>query len=198
MKVRNTSRFADRFVRRMLRWCIAQLDIPRPVNQRDAIKEAWFRDRRSLYSGHCYGNRIVVSISGNGFPTASSWCRAYTPATGGDVWLYDSIEALVMVTAHELGHVQDRRLGHFGRGSEARADAAARCVLRLFRESKDDLVQQWMAGGAATVTVSLAEVRERKAVASLARWQRKLKIAQGRVRKYTKRVRYYHKQKAAP
>ncbi len=204
MKIRNTSRFQDRFVRRMFSWIVRQLDIPRRDGQRGVVREVWFRNRRYAYSGHCHANRIIVSVGTAGYPAHASWMRAYKPIDGSDdIWLMDSIEGLVYITAHELGHLQDFRVNSWGRGAEARADAIARKILRDFRERRDDLVEAWnhseaeAEAPAEPTATSAVAARELKAISQLARWQKRLKIAQARVKKYARTVNYYEKRKAA-
>lgn len=196
--IKNTSHWPDHFIRRMLRWCTAQVEVPG-----GPLKRATFRKRsRGEWSGHAYcGGRIVVSIGPVPSPVLwSGYKRACRPADGSDYLIIaDQLEALIAVTAHELGHIAHFRRGHYGRGSEDLADARARYVLRMFREQRAALEAEWSAPPAAKPARPKPSPQEQRAAAALAavqRWERKLRLAKTKLAKYRRRVTYYERKAA--
>lgn len=190
MTIKNTSHWPNHFVRRMLAWCMKQTEV-----RRCELYRATFRKRRRLYSGHAWSSgRIVVSVALDGFPVVNrGYKRACMAADGTYDTFSDPLEALVSVTAHELGHINHFRRGHFGRDSEARAEARARGVLRRFRECRDALEAEWAKAPPVKAKRAFQEVRAARAAASLNDWERRLKLAKTKVSKYRKRVAYYER-----
>ena len=195
----NSSWWSDAFIRGMLTWCKSAVEVPP-----GALKAAHFRKRTSAcWSGHAWSSgRITVSIgSAARFHSPVKWAGyklACLPSDGsGYLKIADQLEALVIVTAHELGHIADRaRGGDWKRGAEAAADARARFVLRKFRAERDTLEREWSEQPAARPEPprqGLLELRARKAAAYLTRWERKLKLANTKVRKYRHQVARYEK-----
>lgn len=217
MKLKNTSRFPTHAIRRMVGWICREIGMKPP-----ALAE--FRNRTwRAYSGRAYWTRrIVVSIGPDSYKGGSGaihhhypmkhrgYKRACLPAVEGSDYptLHDSIDTLVMVTAHELGHICHFRLGHTGRGCEAKADAMARMVYRKWREQREALWAGWTATKAEPaaepvaaeptpaptpmkIKPDLIAQRRAKAEAMLARWTRRLKLATTKCRKYRRTVRRY-------
>jgi hypothetical protein len=116
---------------------------------------------------------------------------------------------LVRVTAHELAHRMlwlegsrtrfSRRYNRARRGSsEQQTIWFENMVLEKFQAKKDELLAAWLREperAVARAAVSKDPNREKleKARGDLARWQRKLKLAQTKVRKYKGRVTYYER-----
>lgn len=112
--------------------------------------------------------------------------------------LFDRIENLVHVTAHEIFHLTQYEEGV--RTGEASVDAIAIRILEEFRGNRDELLSEWNGVPAMAVPKpkkDLTEARAAKAIASLERWQRKLKMAQTKIRKYKRQVRYYERRQSA-
>ena len=102
-----------------------------------------------------------------------------------------------------------RRLLRHG-GSEHNTEALTKIVMDAFDADRERLLAEWAAEPARsaatstaptfkdTLRASIVERRAAKAQADLERWQRKLKLAQGKVRKYKARVRYYERKAVKP
>jgi hypothetical protein len=149
MKLQNTTDYPDRMLRRIVSFCAREIGVSPKIVRRATFRN---RGRGRHWSGHAYAGRIVVSIgtAAATWPHKWSHCKSYTPATGEE-FVVDRVEALIGVTAHEIGHVADYRRGRYtGRGAEARVDAGARFVVRKFRERRDELLAAWNAAPAAT------------------------------------------------
>lgn len=191
MKLRNSTDFPDYFLRRMVGWCAKQLGYS------TARLRAEFRNRREWFSGHAYGGgRIVVSVSRTEFAEPIKGRRHIA---GVQVVYHDRMEALIGVTAHEIAHLcqyRDRR----HKFAEHDAEWHAQRVLDAFRLGRDAWLAAWNEPPAekpAKPKLSIAERRAEKAQADLDRWQRKLKLAQTKVKKLKRRVAYYDKRQAA-
>lgn len=162
------------------------------------LRVAVFRNSKASYGGaayYCQG-RIVVCIGhASRFPTCSR-----THRNGHKQSLADRLEALVWVTAHEAAHVLQRRVrtrqSGSGGGSEIATEWLATPVVEQFRKMRDSLLEQWNAAPAVALRAPQPNAVERRAVKArldLERWQRKLKLAQTKVRKLKTRVRYYER-----
>jgi hypothetical protein len=194
MKLLNSTDWQAYFLRRMVAWCCRQIGLP--VRK---LRQAQFRNRTTCsYSGHAYGRRIVCSIGPDlRFPTKPDG----RDGMANEV-IADRTEALIAITAHELEHVSQF---HSGRDDKlkGRCEASTRAVevrvLRLFRANREALLAEWSVLPAVRdkPAVSIQDKRSAKAAADLARWQRKLKLAQTKCRKLKQRVSYYDKALAA-
>lgn len=192
MKIQNSTNWSDSFLRKMTSWVCRQLDMP--IRK---IKTAQFRNRTiECFSGRAYGGtRFVVSIGPKrAFPLS---CRNH--AGVANFYLADRTEALINVTAHEVRHLTAAWTGERTRGngkwcssSERATEHDAQKVLAAFRERRTELLLEWSVEQIRQV-VGTVEKRANKADKDLARWQRKLKLAQTKVRQYRKRVRYYER-----
>lgn len=210
--LKNTTDFSDQFLRRMIRWVVKSLGFE------IRLRRVQLRNRtRGAYSGHAYpSGRICVSVGpATAYPTVSSgYRRSHKDQTTGEYGQFlDRVEGLVGVTAHELSHVNHFQHGYRGRGCEDIACASERRAIRLFREHRDRLMAEWTAGLPLVVpepavadpviepTIrsfeKLIARRAEKAQRFLDQWQRKLKLAQTKLRKYRKQVAYYEKKAAA-
>jgi hypothetical protein len=196
---RNTSPWPSGFLKKMLRWIMREMDVPRA-----SLRGVYFRKRSNPHwSGRAFAHqrRIVVSIGLSGYPERwSGYSRACRPQNGGEyLTIQDAFEALVITTAHELGHIRHFAQGHFCKGSEDLADPPARMVLRRFREARESLLSDWQAcqsDNKDNLKTSITEKRFAKAAAALARWQRKMKLAKTKVSVYRRKVKYYEKRAA--
>ena len=192
MKLKNSTTFENHFLRRMVAWCAKQVEYP--VSK---VREAQFRNRtRRSYSGHAYGSRRIVCSIGpaSRFPLLPD----SRPGMSNEI-VADREEALIAVTAHELTHLHQylfRRDTGKKRWSELDARWHEVKALREFRANRDALLAEWSKAPAAKVAKpkpSIVEKRAAKAAADLARWNKKLKLAQTKVRKLKTRVRYYER-----
>lgn len=194
MTITNSTDWPLWFLRRMTSWCCKQLDMP----GRD-IKTAVFRNSRAAWGGcaRYWRGAITVCVGHAGhFPT-----EGYRHANGHQNKIGDRVECLVWVTAHEAAHVAQKhtrtRQQGGGGGSEMATEWFAAPVLAKFRESKESLLAEWSAPPVAALRApckSLPERRAAKAQSDLARWTRRLKIAQTKVKKLRARVHYYERQ----
>ena len=226
MKLQNTTKWSDVFLRRMISWCCRELDASARL-----IHIATFRQRRTrTYSGRAwvYERRIVVSINinPNSYP-----CRGSYGAEGH--MFHDAIEALVAVTTHECYHVaavmeadhkQRTRRGRLG-SSEALTIRAEKEVLEKFRAARTELLVEWSESPAlklAPVVLPVWEQRAQSQIQSLCdglstqsitdekkinrraekahkaslmleKWEAKMKLAAGKVKKYRRKVAYYNR-----
>jgi hypothetical protein len=198
MKLANSTDFSDQMLRRMVSWTCKQLGFPA-----SKLGSVQFRNRaRRSYSGHAYyPRRIVVSIGpASRFPTKPD----SRPGMQNEVFA-DRTEALIAVTSHEIAHLLQWREGRtrqleLHRRTEKDARWHEVLVLRAFRAEREALLAAWShEPQAATIkmTPSVVEKRADKAATDLARWQRKLKLAQTKVRKLRTRVKYYERKSAA-
>jgi hypothetical protein len=191
MKLRNSTDWPDYFLRRMVAWCCRQVDY-----KPSRVREAQFRNRtKRSYSGHAYGSRRIVASVG---PDSRFPLKADDRPGMGNAAIADRLEALIVITAHELTHLHqyDGRIGKLKSNGQTEADARWHSIkaLESFRVNREALLAEWslpLAERPAKPSTSVQEKRAAKAQADLDRWQRKLKLAQTKIRKLKQRVRYY-------
>jgi hypothetical protein len=208
MKLTNTTRWPDRFLRRLISWCCRELELP----VRQIIGARFGKRRGGRWSGRAFGTRRILVRIGDAvtYPTAS----VYTQQHGAVVFTADDPhELLIKITAHELAHCKYPPRSS-RRGYEQSIDAHAFHVLRAFREQRAELLALWNAGSVATAPAGAVESaaarqavakrkphivtkRAAKAAADLARWERKFKLAKTKLRKLRARVKYYESKTAA-
>jgi len=149
MRIVNTTSYRSEFLAKLVRWAAFEAGMAAPLDKDQRaypVAVAEFGNRsHGAYNGRAWTLssriRVVTNPDPKWYPAKSSWCPAYTPATGEDVFLNDRMEALVQVLGHEMGHVHYVRLGQsLGRGHEAKADAFGRLILRKFREQRETLL----------------------------------------------------------
>lgn len=118
------------------------------------------------------------------------------------------IDDLVAVTAHEVAHRMQylensntRRSRKYNTvtsgGSERRTVAHERIVKSKFMEQADQLIEQWSVPPqrtSAAARPSRKEKNEQRARAALKRWEKKLKLARTKVRKYKAAVARYERE----
>jgi hypothetical protein len=188
VKLKNTTDWPDWFLRRMIRWCAKHVELPPK-----ALRSAQFRRRTTCsYSGCGGSGRITVSIGpASKFPVEEHKVDGYP---GMCPRIADPTEALVAITAHELTHVREMAKRVSRMLSERQTMYEERRLLRMFQEDRERLLAEWSEPPAerpAKPKASVQEKRAAKAQAALANWQRKLRLAQTKVKQYKKRVRYY-------
>lgn len=202
MKLKNSTDFDDKFLRRMVSWCCKELDMPVKT-----VQSATFTNTKRIWRGRAFIERkaILCRVGAMLEPRTDN-----RPGMDG-VTLADRLEVLVYLTAHELYHLaaewvphhkQRTRRGYSGSG-EAITRSVGKRVMLAFRESRDRLLAEWSEKPADEslepsnkfdgVPVVRAFVKERadKAAKLLTVWERKLKLAKSKVRKYRSKVRYY-------
>lgn len=194
MKLRNTTHWPDYFLRRMLRWVCQQIELaPREINRAEFGKRAsgcW--NGRAWWSGRI---RVVIGPA-DCFPVEPYQYPGTTDPAYLSPRCVDQLEGLIAVTAHEATHIrQYRQRGRHGKrlNSERPTRFEERRVLELFKQQREQLVAEWSAPPPAKAkTVITPQVqRAAKALRDLTRWQRKLKLAQTKVKQYKRRVNYY-------
>ena len=197
MELLNSTDYPNYFLRRLVSWVAKQVDYP--VRE---IRKAEFRNSTEyLRSGRAWlhQKRILVRVGPeNRFP-GHPYNRGGVPE-----WPLRRIHALIEVTAHELCHLdQERRVPYRGgkrlHRREREPNMMGRDVMIAFLEKEDELMAQWMEPPkrAAKPKKSAVEKREEAARANLANWERKLKLAKTKVRKYKQKVKYYDNRNAA-
>ena len=134
MKIINTTKHPSPFLRRVVSWCMKELNI-----QPHVLVSATFRNKRRAWSGTAWTGRITVRIGETKYPTHSRYSRM-KGAVRFD--MHDEVEVIVCVIAHELAHV---RFYHTHRGpkDERSIDAFAYHVLKAFRGKRDELLMRW-------------------------------------------------------
>lgn len=202
MKITNTTDFHDMFLRRMIGWVCRQVGYP--VSQ---VTEAVFRNRSdSSYSGRAFLNqrRIVVSVR----MSMTDARRALVSQQHAEQWAVGRINDLLTVTSHEIIHlwmcqerIGTRRSRRYGTtspgGSERHVEGYTARVVAAFDARRDELIAAWTPVPRPTKpTQSLSDRRRAKVEAALARWQRKLKLAQTKIRKLKAKARYYDRREA--
>lgn len=197
MKLRNSTDFPDNLLRRLTSWCCKEVGYP--VSR---VRGVQFRNRTTgPYSGHAYGTRrICVSVG----PASSFPTRPDTrPGMSNEIML-DRLEVIVAVTAHELAHLlqyRDRRSVVLSAARKTEFDARWHEVraLRAFRAARETLLAEWSTPPAERPrsVVSVSDRRAAKVFADLERWQRKLKLAQTKIKKLKRRATYYERRQAA-
>lgn len=197
MRIVNSTKWSDTFLRKMTLWCCKSLGL-----NIKHVSEAKFRNRTDgIFSGHAYTGRqtgrIVVSVINNEGPFPWSDDGKSIGIKGIVRTLNDRLEALVNVTAHELRHVQaipeterTRRRKSIG-SSERYTERDAQRVLELFRENRDELLALWYAEPVKSPKKTRAEKNEDNARKLLATWLRKLSLAKTKVSRYRTKVRRY-------
>jgi len=195
MKLRNSTDFSDRFVRRMISWCATMAELPP-----SKIRAAQFTTTRAAYRGRAWRSmRVLVRIGdAKHFPINGKYPGL---VRAPEYVLADRIEAIVHITAHEIEHLYDYREG-IKITREAQVDFRALKILEAFRDNRDALLAEWNAPTKTDLApekpkISAAEKREAKAISDLERWEKRLRLAKTKVSKYRARVRYYEQKQAA-
>lgn len=204
MKLKNSTDWSDHMLRRMVSWCCKELEMPVRM-----VTSAQFRQRQvKRFSGHAYHHngrgRIVVSVAPDGFYPWTDDGRSQG-IIGIVRTMSDKTECLINITAHELRHVaaeldneRTRRRPECG-SSERLTEMAAQKILETFRSNRESLLAEWNQPliqreqklRPDRVVLKLAQTQE-----MLNQWNRRLKLAQTKCRKYKIRMRYYERKAA--
>jgi hypothetical protein len=196
MKIKNSTAWSDTFLRRLVSWCCRELEVPVRT-----IRTAEFKNGRRAFSGYANGRRhITVRVGGVAqFPCPAGY-------RDSDEVYADRIEALIAITAHEVYHLgarfvaehqQRTRIGRNGFASGERVTRAAeRKTLVAFRQEREPLLAVWSIEPVARAPSPQPSVQAKRAArvtVLLQQWQRRLKLAQGKVKKYQRKLRRYEK-----
>jgi hypothetical protein len=193
MKLRNSTPYSDRFIRRMIAWCAKELDLPvRKIKAAQFTRPGKYGSRGAAWPSM----RILVRVERED-RQLGSFERA-----GVTIPAMDGMGRTLWITAHEVAHLVQfsRRLmdrHKRKRDCEGFAERRTLVVYQRFAEQRDALLAHWNEPEAERSKTSVVDKRAAKAQADLARWLRKLKLAQTKVRKYKRTVAYYEKRSAA-
>lgn len=185
MELINTTKFPNHFLRRLLSFICKQVEVsPR------SIKEARFGYTTWIYKGKCwnYSRHMIVTVNKN------EDCFPHDD-------LKDQLEALVFITGHETAHMRHgdhQWRNRTKRPRELNADHLASICLNEFRKNRDHLLTLWNKEPAYAKTekpkANLKQRNAEKALSYLKKWERKLKIAKTKVKKYQTQVKRYKKE----
>jgi len=153
MEIKNEIDCPDYFLKRIVIWCCNQLDFKHKYIERAEFKYNRKSEVRAAgypsYSGtaYCRENRIVVRISPNSdsFP-----CETRIHRNNEHIveTINDRLEAIIMVTAHEVAHLyqwhknEGKDVPKRG-GLEVVTDRYAYNTLRIYRVNKERLHKEW-------------------------------------------------------
>lgn len=197
MKLKNSTDFSDRWLRRMVAWCCREIGLP--VRQ---LRRAQFTNTKVAYRGRAWGysRRILVRIGpAEKFPSPSwKYGGAMVDACN------DRVEGLVSITAHELFHILQSVERLRRTRKERSCVRAENLVRRKFSENREALLAIWgpMHEPPEVVPPSdpqpksrpdLIAKRSAKASKMLSAWERRLKMAKRKVAEYRRRARYYER-----
>lgn len=216
MNIKNTTEYPDYFLSRMLTWVCRELELPRAK-----LTEASFCNRNDgLTSGRAWypDCRIHVSLGVVRWfkdppqdpeiqvrEVRDDWGKHSVPIWPSHLRTRQ-VDDLVRVTAHECFHVyayvndiRTRRIAKHHRpgSSEPQTRWHERQVLRAFQAQREELLARWMRKPSrrAQAPKPPAEELERERVADhLKRWERKLKLAQTKVRRYRRELKRAERQ----
>jgi len=184
MRITNTLPFSTESLRRMAVWVCRQI----PGMSTRELRIA-FATSRANWSGRAYsGTRIAVRLGRN-----IKYPQSHNRFGVEHNWI-DDWEVLVAITAHEAAHAGDWRDGC--RTNERSADRQMQQVVDAFRRDRERLLAHWLQPPAekpAKARPSIQERRAAKVAKHLANWQRKLRLAQSKVRAYKRKAAYYEK-----
>ena len=194
MKIKNSTKWSNEFLRRMTAWCCRELDIPVRL-----IKVAVFRNSRSMWGGLARGWKRQISVCVS--PLESAFPAACPTHREGEKFV-DRIECLVAVTAHEAYHIaadrhpdhqqKTRRRDDYGSSERITCNMQFK-ALNAFRANREALLAEWNVPVKEAPKVSPQEQRAKEAERQLAAWKKKGKLATTKIRKYRTRVTYYNR-----
>lgn len=195
MKLRNSTDYPNHFLRRMIGWCCRQIGLSQKHLRRVDVTNC-----TGTHRGRAWWYEVLLRIGpASSFPSMPNRYGGFDYPSYGD-----RTEALIAIAGHELAHIEQNHRGQGRRRDRERLCGieSMRC-LNAFRADRERLMAEWgrKSERSAALSVpkpSLIEQRAAKAAADLARWQRKLKLAQTKVRQYKQRVAYYAKKGPKP
>jgi hypothetical protein len=183
MNLTNTTKLPNHFLRRMTAWCREQVGLAA-----EHLVQVDFRNKSYGICGQAWWEgRVMVRFS-----------ELYTTDEDKNPDFY----WIVFVLAHEIQHVKNYRDGSHrqlvkDRDLEPHCDRIGRSVAGKFRDTQEALVAEWSAEPVRSAAKSIPRdpvvERATKAATDLARWEKKLKLAKTKVKKYKARVAYYAK-----
>lgn len=189
MKLKNSTEYPDHFLRRMIAWICRELDMP--FRQFQAVS---FGNRAKTFSGRYQYARNAVATSISISPELSY------PYSDARHKFNDRHDCFVAWTAEVL------YAAHCGANGESvgvirnrLGQKKGRQALAAYRENYLALLITWYAAPKAKPTKTkpnIIEQRAAKTAEDLQRWQRKLKLAQTKVRKLKQRANYYQAKRA--
>jgi hypothetical protein len=136
MTITNSTDFPLPFLRRLIAYIAKELGMKQSL-----IRRAEFRKSRSAWGGRAYLHQARIGVRVGD----KSWFPA--PCRGGFT-IQDRLDALVMVTAHEMAHHMQYHEGSRTRlrgghgGSERHTDHLTYQVVNQFRKDKESLLAQ--------------------------------------------------------
>lgn len=203
MELKNTSCLPDHFVRAMIRWCCKQVGFP----YKDISQVAFYTRNTQQLGSACLGSRHIRINVPIWKLVGKGEASRFVPMPFGEIMelfrsgnptiqckLYEIVETM----AHEIAHLYVYR--NFGTASEQEADAQGVLIRDDFSEDADALLAAWSKEPARRESKpkpTAAERREQGNRELLSKWERKLKAAQNKVKKYRAKVRYYDRKRAA-
>lgn len=188
-------------VRRASRWAAKQIGLDGKV-LRTLTVEVGYRKSARWKNGDTWGGwykhskRLVQVLLGRNvsYPTPAGHNRSEADRFANDEW-----ELFVKLLAHELEHAraysvaqtweERARLNH-----EPRVRSVDWRTLLAFREARETLLADWLRERPqrpAKPKPSIVDRRAARAAQLLAAWERRLKMAKTKVRKYRRKVNYY-------
>ena len=204
MELKNTSCLPDYFVRALLRWACKQVGYP----YRD-LREARFVGRSTRRIGgraFLESRRIIINVPPfvsyqDGVPPFKFPRLTFEEAL--DVRLSDTriqrrFKWFAEIVAHEIAHLYV--YWKYGSVSEAEVAAQGKLIAADFEADANALLASWSKEPArheSKPKPTAAERRENGNRELLAKWERKLKAAQNKIKKYRTKVRSYDKKRAA-
>jgi hypothetical protein len=212
MKIENTTDVPSQVIRRCVSWICGLKGIgyaDAKIRPSD-IKTVKVMNTRHGWHGHAkpWSKEVLLRFAKTD-EAARTGTAEEMAALGSVRGPRDRWEALVSIAAHEVQHLAHDYRGRINGASirrslkEGESREAERIALVAFRADRDNLLERWHLGVARDLRpteerVALArmvavKLREDKARASLASWERKLKTAQRKVKEYRAKVRYYDK-----
>jgi hypothetical protein len=198
MIINNKTDYSSHFIRNMVLWVAKKIDL----STRD-ISKADFFNYSGAYRGRCWfrERRFNVRIGSDKFFPRTPHIHHGIPC-----WIETRIQALVLITAHEMVHIDQATrpkpaVRRTSQDLETECERRSRDVLLSFLENQEELLQQWNTEPASKKKVaskkSATEIREARARELLKTWERKHNLAKKKVAAYRTKVAYYEKKKAA-
>lgn len=220
MKIKNTSGYPVHLLRRMISWICRQYKMPvRSINGIEFSKSGYgnlgiARCDRSVLVKTGFAPRKSKTYSGrspdNGWPVTviNDHIDGLVNTTAHELYHVDEMRQGILKPSTYRRSLRT--------ACEKRTERMAKWITELFQSQREKLLAEWnyvkpSVEPVAVIAEPVAELpvipviadrpatsgmiakRAAKALCDLARWERKLKLAKGKVAKYRKRVRYYEK-----
>ena len=184
--------FPDHLVRRCVSWIASQLDTT--TDRLTVITGPKQRQHRGYHGWYRHSSRRVEAYVGEAvaYPQRIGHNRAEAAWEAAD-----PLELLVYLLAHELTHAAAYRVAYHDRerlaflNHEPRVRASGYRVMLAFRADREQLLAAWSVPPAPRPPRPRQSEADRKAARTsrlLSQWERRLKLATTKVRKYRQRV----------